>query len=252
MAVGTDRQKKDTAHLEPPHDTDAEQAVLGSILKAEKALFAVIDKFRSEEVFYYPKHQIIFRAILNLFDKKEPPDITTVSDELTKMGELEKIGGRSYLIELVGGIATTANVASYAGIVIEKAMLRNLIDISNTIITRCYNLDTEVDDLIDIAESTFFQIKEGGLKTDFTPLMELIPRTFEQIEDFQETKGGLTGIETGFEKLDAMTAGLHSGDFVVVAGRPSMGKTAFALNIAEFVAIEKKTPVGIFSIEMTK
>jgi len=251
MAVGTERNK-DTKSLEPPHDTDAEQAVLGSILKDEKALFTVIDKFRSETFFYYPKHQVIFRAILNLFEKKEPSDITTVSDELSKMGDLEKIGGRLYLIELVDGVATTANVAAYAGIVVEKAMLRNLIDISNTIITRCYNLEGDVDTLIDIAESTFFKIKEGGLKTDFTALTELIPHTFEQIEDFQETKGGLTGIETGFEKLDAMTAGLHSGDFVVVAGRPSMGKTAFVLNMAEFVAIEKKTPVGIFSIEMTK
>ena len=251
MAVGTDREK-DTASLEPPHDADAEQAVLGSILKDERALFAVIDKFRSETFFYYPKHQVIFRAILNLFEKREPPDITTVSDELTKMGELEKVGGRLYLIELVDGVATTANIAAYAGIVVEKAMLRNLIDISNTIITRCYNLESDVDTLIDIAESTFFKIKEGGLKTDFTPLTELIPKTFEQIEDFQETKGGLTGIETGFEKLDAMTAGLHDGDFVVIAGRPSMGKTALALNIAEFISIEKKTPVGIFSIEMTK
>ena len=152
MAVGTDREK-DTASLEPPHDADAEQAVLGSILKDERALFAVIDKFRSETFFYYPKHQVIFRAILNLFEKREPPDITTVSDELTKMGELEKVGGRLYLIELVDGVATTANIAAYAGIVVEKAMLRNLIDISNTIITRCYNLESDVDTLIDIAES---------------------------------------------------------------------------------------------------
>ncbi len=251
MATRTGKEK-DTAHLEPPHDVNAEQAVLGSILKDERALFTVIDKFKSETFFYYPKHQVIFRAILNLFEKKEPPDITTVADELTKMGELEKIGGRLYLIELVDGVATTANVASYAGIVVEKAMLRNMIDVSNTIITRCYNLEGDVDDLIDIAESTFFKIKEGGLKTDFVPLTQLIPHTFEQIEDFQETKGGLTGIETGFERLDAMTAGLHNGDFVVIAGRPSMGKTALALNIAEHVAIEKKTPVGIFSIEMTK
>jgi replicative DNA helicase len=251
MAVGTAKEK-DTARLEPPHDTDAEQAVLGSILKDERALFTVIDKFKSTDYFYYPKHQIIFRAILNLFEKKEPPDITTVADELTKMDELEKIGGRLYLIDLVDGIATTANVASHAGIVVEKALLRKLIDTSNSIITKCVNLQGDVDTLLDLAETKFFSIKESGLKTDFTALKELIPHTFEQIEDFQETKGGLTGIETGFEKLDAMTAGLHDGDFVVIAGRPSMGKTALALNIAEHVAIANKIPVGIFSVEMTK
>jgi len=251
MAVGTAKEK-DTMRLEPPHDTNAEQAVLGSILKDERALFTVIDKFKSADYFYYPKHQIIFRAVLNLFEKKEPPDITTVADELTKMDELEKIGGRLYLIDLVDSVATTANVASYAGIVVEKALLRKLIDTSNSIITKCFHLEDDVDSLIDLAETTFFSIKEGGLKTDFTALKELIPHTFEQIEDFQETKGGLTGIETGFEKLDAMTAGLHNGDFVVIAGRPSMGKTALALNIAEHVAITKKVPVGVFSVEMTK
>ncbi len=251
MAVITGKEKE-TARLEPPHDANAEQAVLGSILKDERALFTVIDKFKSETFFYYPKHQVIFRAILNLFEKKEPPDITTVADELTKMGELEKVGGRLYLIELIDGVATTANVASHAGIVVEKALLRKLIDTSNSIITKCVNLEGDVDTLLDLAETKFFSIKESGLKTDFVPLTQLIPHTFEQIDDFQKTKGGLTGIETGFEKLDAMTAGLHNGDFVVIAGRPSMGKTALALNIAEHVAIEKKTPVGVFSIEMTR
>jgi replicative DNA helicase len=234
-----------------PHDIGAEQAILGSILKDEKALYTIIDYFKSSEFFYHPKHKLIFQAILTLFEKTEPSDITTVSDELAKMGKLDDAGGRVYLIDLVDGVATTANIASYADIVQEKAFLRKLIETFNDIVHKCYNLQGGVDVLIDVAEKTIFAIKEGGMKTDFTALSELIPKTFEDIEVFQETKG-FTGLATGFEKLDALTAGLHNGDFVVVAGRPSMGKTALVLNIAEYVAIEGKKPVGIFSVEMTK
>ncbi len=149
-------------------------------------------------------------------------------------------------------MVSTANVGNYAEIVLEKSTLRSLIGVSNEIIKDCYIQEGGVSEILDEAEHKIFSISESRLRKGFTALSSLLPRTFEQIEDFQETKGGLVGVRTGFDQLDALTAGLHNGDFVVVAGRPSMGKTAFALNIAETVAIESKLPVGIFSIEMSK
>jgi len=244
--------KEGTVRLEPPKSIDAEQAVLGSILKNPDILSSIIEYLVSDDFFYVPKHRLIYRAILSLYEKNEPSDITTVAEELVKMNQLDKIGGRTYLIELVDGVATTANAVSYASIVLEKAVLRTLIDLSNAIVEDCYSQTSEVAEVLDHAERSIFAISESRLRKGFVALSELIPRTFDQIEDFQETKGGIAGMATGFEQLDAITAGLHRGDFVVIAGRPSMGKTALALNIAEYVAVEKKSPVAIFSIEMSK
>jgi len=251
MANKSDTEKR-LPQLEPPQSVDAEQAVLGSILKDSEAISSIIEIIDVDWHFYVPKHRIIFRAVLSLYERNNPCDITTVAEELTKMGVLEDVGGRLYLVELVDGVATTANAVSYASIILEKSVLRKLIETSNEIVKSCYTLEYEVSEILDRAEQNIFAISESRLRKGFAALSELIPHTFEQIEDFQETKGGLAGIETGFTKIDEITAGLHNGDFVVIAGRPSMGKSAFALNIAEHVAIEKKIPVGIFSIEMSK
>ena len=247
----TDKEKE-VARMQPPQSVEAEQDVLGSILKDPEVISSIIEELPTNEHFYVPKHRLIYKAILGLFEKNEPCDITTVAEELTKMGQLDNIGGRSYLIELVDGIATTANAASYAKIILEKSVLRNLINTSNDIVKSCYNLEYEVSEILDRAEQNIFAISESRLRKGFVSMAELVPSTFEQIEHFQDTKGGLSGIETGFSQLDAMTGGLHSGEFVVIAGRPSMGKTAFALNIAEFMAVERNVPVGVFSIEMSK
>ncbi len=247
----TDVRKNSDAYS-PPQDKYAEQAVLGAVMKDSKSLFTIIDYFKTGEHFYFPKHETIYRSILNLYEKNEPYDITTVADELTKMGKLEKIGGRVYLIELVGLVVSTANIEYYANIVLEKSLLRRLINASNDIIESSYLQKIEIGDLLDFAEKTVFSIAESYLRTEFTPLKDLMPKTFEQIEEFQETKGGIVGIETGYNKLDEIMGGLHNGDLIVIAGRPSMGKTAFALNIAENIAIDKNLPVGIFSIEMSK
>jgi replicative DNA helicase len=251
MPVKTDKDKAIVRH-EPPQSMDAEQAVLGSILKDAESISAVIEYLDSYEYFYAKKHQSIFQAMLRLYEKGEPCDITTVADELSKLDQLDKIGGRSYLIELVEAVVTSANVISYANIVLEKATLRSLITASGEIAKNCYAMENEVGEILDQAERSIFAISESRLRQGFRSLGELIPHTFDQIERFQETKGGLAGLETGFAKLDEITAGLHNGDFIVVAGRPSMGKTAFALNIAEHIAIEKKVGVGVFSVEMSK
>jgi len=243
---------KGATNFEPPQSIDAEMAVLGSVLKEPEALNSVIDFFNNPDAFYVPKHRIIFQAVLNLFEKNDPCDLTTVAEELVRMGELDKVGGRTYLIDLIGGTATTSNIYSYADIVIEKAVLRQLITASNDIIGSCYNLEDEVGSILDQAEQKIFAISESRLRQGFTKVSDLLPHTFEQLEDYQETGGGFAGVSTGFAELDTLTAGLHGGDFIVVAGRPSMGKTAFALNIAEHVAIEEKKAVGVFSIEMSK
>jgi len=245
-------KEKDIRRLEPPKSIEAEQDVLGSLLKEPEVISAVIEELPTNENFYVPKHRIIYKAVLNLFEKNEPCDITTVAEELTKMNQLDNIGGRLYLIELVDGVATTANAVAYSKIVLEKSVLRSLINTSNQIVQSCYNLEYEVSEILDRAEQHIFAISESRLRKGFVSMAELVPSTFEQIEHFQDTKGGLSGIETGFTQLDAMTGGLHEGEFVVIAGRPSMGKTAIALNMAEFMAVDKKMPVGVFSIEMSK
>ena len=251
MAVRTGKNK-DVNRYEPPQSVDAEQAVLGSVLKDQEALNEIIDYFNSEDYFYFPKHQLIFRAVLRLYEQSEPCDITTVAEELTQMDQLEKVGGRLYLVDLIDGVASTANVKSYADIVIEKSVLRNLINISSNITQSCYDQDDEVGNLLDRAEQKIFTIAESRLRKGFTRVSELLPQSFEQLEDYQNTKGGLVGVPTGFAELDNITAGLHNSNFVVVAGRPSMGKTAFALNVAEYVALTEKKSVGIFSIEMSQ
>ncbi len=248
----SDLRTASSTGLEPPQSIPAEQAVLGSILKEADAINVIIDFFNSEEYFYVPKHKIIFRAILSLYEKNEPCDATTVAEELTRLNELDNVGGRSYLIELIDGVASTANISSYADIIIEKAVLRQLISTSNNIIGNCYEQQDEVGNILDLAEQNIFSISERRLRKGFVRISELLPQTFEQLETYQETKGGLRGIASGFADLDDITAGLHNGDFIVVAGRPSMGKTAFALNIAEYVAINEHLPVGVFSIEMSK
>jgi len=251
MASRPDISKRAARH-EPPQSIDAEQSVLGSILKDSEVISTVLEQVGSEESFYVPKHRVIFRAILKLYEKNEPCDITTVAEELTKMNQLDRVGGRLYLVELVEGVATTANAESYAKIVLERAVLRSLIEASNGIVNSCYTLNQDVSEILDRAEQNIFAISESRLRKGFTPLSELVPSTFEQIENFQETKGGLAGISTGYSKLDEMTGGFHEGEFIVIAGRPSMGKTAFALNVAEHMSIENNVPVGIFSIEMSK
>ncbi len=245
MAYKTERDKE-VAQLEPPQAVDAEQAVLGSILKDPEAISSVIEILDNEDHFYVNRHRLIFRASLSLYEKNDPCDITTVSEELSRMDLLDKIGGRLYLVELVEGLVSTANVSTYANIVLEKSVLRRLINVSNDVIKDCYSQEDEVSAILDNAEQNIFSISESRLRKGFIPLSALLPKTFEHIEEFEESKGGLQGIKTGYEQLDAMTAGLHNGDFVVIAGRPSMGKTAFALNIAEYVADQEKHRWGYF------
>jgi replicative DNA helicase len=243
---------KDLKEFQPPQAIEAEQEVLGSILKDSEAINQAIEVLENEAHFYLPKHQIIYRTIIDLYNSSEPCDITTVADSLLKQGQLEKIGGRVYLVELVEKVVSTAHITAHANIVLERSVLRRLIQTSNEIIQSCYTLDQPVDNLLDLAETNIFNISESRLRKGFVPLKTLITETFEQIENIQSGEGYTDGIMTDFTALDIMTQGLHNGDLVIIAGRPSMGKSAIAMNIAESVAIKQKKSVGIFSIEMSK
>lgn len=245
---------KEIEHLQPPQSGDAEQALLGSILKEEEAIHLVIGIIDSEEHFYSPRHRLIFKSILELYNRSEPCDITTVANMMAQSNQLEKAGGRVYLVELAESIASTANVQAYATIVLDKSLLRRLIETSNEISRSAYVSENPVEDLLDAAEANIFRISESRLRQGFVPLKTLVHHSFEQIERFQAGDGAMEGVMTGFGELDGLTQGMHNGDFIVIAGRPSMGKSALAVNIAESISSNDKTKKGvaIFSIEMSK
>ncbi len=250
MAYRTDQSQK--KGVEPPHSIDAEQAVLGAMLRSDTALHQVVEMFDDPNIFYYPKHKLIFSAMLQLYKTSDPCDITTVTNILDLNGDLATIGGRVYLVDLAEHIVTTGNVEKYGEIVLEKYMLRKLIDTSTNIAHSCYELEEPVDALLDKAESAIFNISERRLRKSFTSIKDLIPATFQEIENLQSEDSNLVGTFTGYDDLDTMINGLHGGELIIVAGRPSMGKSAITMNMAEHIAVEHKKGVAVFSLEMSK
>lgn len=250
MAYGTQTDKR-IEHLQPPQSLETEQTVLGAALKDDMALNQAVEILPSETFFYAPKHQIVYRSMLDLYQKTEPCDITTVANELERQNKLEKVGGRVFLAELVESIVTTSNVKAHARIILEKFMLRRLIQTSDEISSSCYEHDLPVEELLDRAEATIFQISEKRLTKGFIPLADLIDPAFEEIDQLHSPDGDIGGVKTGFEYLDELSNGFHKSDLIIIAGRPSMGKTAIALNIAEHVALVEKVGVAIFSLEMS-
>jgi replicative DNA helicase len=235
----------------PPQAIEAEQSVLGSMLQNTEALHVGIEMLK-EEYFYLPKHRKIYSAIRKLYEESNAIDTLTVPDELHARGQLDEVGGRRYLFDLCDSVVNFANIEDHARIVIEAAVKNQLINESSHIINRCYDPGNNADDLLDYAERKIFSIKEESLKGDFVALRNILPQTFEQIEEYAKREGHVTGLPTGYPDLDSLTAGFQKSDLIIIAGRPSMGKTAFALNIAENAAVEKKTPVIVFSLEMAK
>ncbi|MBU0984564.1 MAG: replicative DNA helicase [candidate division Zixibacteria bacterium] len=253
MAVRSETARRDQ-HLTPPHSIEAERAVLGAVLRDENAMNQVVDIVPDPDYFYARKHQFVFRSMLALYEKGEPTDITTVVLKLQEVDKLDEIGGRVFLVELLEETPTAANVASYADTVLQKAILRRLISASTQIVEGCHRSGLPVEQLLDEAEANIFAISESRLRQGFVPIKGVITSTLEEIDDMQASEGGLSGLRTGYTEIDDKTLGLHRGDLIVIAGRPSMGKTALAMNIAENVATREKNPrkVGIFSIEMSK
>ena len=235
----------------PPHDIEAEQAVIGSMLTDKDAVIAAIEVLKEDD-FYREDHKAIYGAILSLYDRSEPIDIITLKAELTSLGMFDKIGGLEYLAELPEKVPTTANVDKYIKIVEEKSMLRNLIKTANEIIELGYDPTEELDNIMDNAEKKIFNIMQDKNQKGYSPIKDILVDTFTQLEQLYNQKQHITGVPTGFADLDYKTAGLHNSDLVLVAARPAMGKSAFALNIASYAAVKAHVPTVIFSLEMSK
>ena len=232
-----------------PQDLESEKSLLGAMMLSQDAVALVIGKV-NQDSFYKPSHGLIFQAIIDLFNKHEPVDLVTVSNELKKTGVLKEIGGRSYLIELTDTVPTAANAEYYCSIVFEKAMLRKLIAAGSTIIKEAYDESNEPKFVLDEAQQKILDLSKEGVKDNFIHLKEAVNTIFEQIQSNNLEDDKLVGIPTGYPDLDEMTSGFQPGDLIILAARPSVGKTTLALNIAQFLAIQKKIPVAVFSCEM--
>ncbi|MDI6776993.1 MAG: replicative DNA helicase [Syntrophales bacterium] len=238
-------------HRVPPQNIEAEQSILGGILLENQSLNTVLEVVNSSD-FYSESHRRIFAAILELADKGEPSDLITLSNILKEKKQLDIVGGMAYLASLVDNVPSAANIAHYAKIVKEKAILRRLIGTATDILSKSYDTGADVDNVLDEAEHAIFEISENKIRPAFFPIKDLIKDSFKTIERLFERKELVTGIPTGFEKVDELTSGLQKSDLIIIAGRPSMGKTALALNIARHAAVEAGIPVAVFSLEMAR
>jgi len=236
----------------PPQNLEAEQSVLGAIIIDNEALPKAMEVLGGDEDFYKDSHKRIYRAMLELFNRGEPVDIITLTDYLRKTDELESIGGIAYLSFLANSILTAANVRYHSKIVREKALLRSLLNAASHIASKVYEDDLEADEMVDYAEKIIFEIAENRIKVSFSNVKDIMKDTFKSIQHLYEKKEAVTGIPSGFKDLDELTAGFQRGDLIIIGGRPGMGKTAFAMNIAQHVGINIKEPVAIFSLEMSK
>ncbi len=234
-----------------PHNLDAEKCVLGAILINNHAFNQAAEIIDSQD-FFRDAHRRIFEKMVALTDRSAPLDLVTLTDELTRSSELDEVGGPAYISSLTDGVPRSANVESYAKIVKERSTLRRLIQSANDVLTRAYEAEEDADTLLDEAERSIFQIAEHRLRTGFVRVSEMVDASYQLMERLQEHKGLVTGVPSGFIDLDALTSGFQKSDLVIVAARPSMGKTSLVLNIALHGAIEAGKTVGIFSLEMAK
>src|SRR5918996_3384148 len=238
------------AHV-PPHDLDAERAVIGAMLVSEAAVSVVGDMLVAED-FYSETHRVLYGAMMRLYSRGEPIDQLTLSDELKSIGEFDSIGGRQYVFRLVESVPTAANAARYAEIVRGKALLRAVIEAGDRIQQEAFAEPEDVIQALDAAEQLIYGISNRQLKEHLAPVSELAPGALEMIQRLYEQEGEVTGVESGFEDLDQKTTGFHKSDLVILAARPAMGKTALALNVIWHAAGVKGLPVAIFSLEMSK
>lgn len=234
-----------------PHSLDAEKSVLGAILIHNDAFNHAAEVLDSQD-FFRDAHRRIFDRMVVLSERGDAIDFITLKEELARAGDLDEVGGPSYIAALADGVPRSANVEYYARIVKEKSTLRSLIHSANKILSEAYEGEQEPDTLLDEAERSIFSIAEGRIREGFVPLRDLVQSSFATIEKLQQSKGAITGVPSGFPDLDEMTTGFHPGDLVVVAARPSMGKTSLVLNMAQHVGTHTSMTVGFFSLEMSK
>ncbi|MDI3316832.1 MAG: replicative DNA helicase [Bacillota bacterium] len=243
MAVPVDRV--------PPQAIEAEQQVLGALLLDHDALVRIAVVLTPQD-FYKEAHRLIYEAMLSLFDRGQPVDVITLTDELGRKGQLERVGGVPYLASLASSVATAANVDYHARIVQEKSMLRQLLTAVSEISASVFHSGEEVETLLDQAENRIFQVSQRRQSRSYEPLRDVLIKTFEEIEQLYTHRGEVIGVPSGFPDLDRLTSGWHPSELIIVAARPSQGKTALSLNMAATAAVRHKVPVAIFSLEMSK
>jgi len=235
----------------PPHDLTAEKSVLGAILIDSSAINLVAE-FLKPDHFYLPEHQIIYSSMFTLFEKQQPIDLVTLQDQLKKEGNLKKIGGGAYLSELIDTVPSSAYVEHYGRIVKDYYTKRKLIELSSRMVEKAFSEETDVKKLLDEAEGKIFNLSYEHLRQDFIPLKDVLAESFERLEEFMKHGAKFRGIPTGFADLDNKLAGMQDANLLILAARPGIGKTTFALNMALNVALKDKIPVGFFSLEMSK
>ncbi len=241
----------DTPLRSLPYNLEAEQSVIGSMLIDKTAISRAVEVLTGDD-FYRDSHKVIFNAIFDLYQKDTPIDMITLLEHLRSSEKLEASGGITYITEISNSIPSTANLSSYIKIVDDKSILRKLIRASTEIMENCYNKQDDVEAVMDLAEQKVFNIAERKNSSDFEPMSTVLERGFLEIERIFNNKGETTGISSGFPELDEKTAGFQKGDMILIAARPSMGKTTFALNLAEYAALRGGKSVAIFSLEMSK
>lgn len=240
-----------TADRIPPQNIEAEGSMLGSLLVDKEAIIKIADIINPDD-FYVDRHGIIYGAILDLYEARQPIDLLTLSNKLETVKELERIGGAAYLTELVDQVPTAAHVVHYANIVSHKATLRRLVGAASAITALGFDESAPLDSLLDQAEQTLFGVSQKNLKQNFVAIGSVLAESFDRLDELHKDKNSLRGVPTGFRDLDTTLAGLQKSDLIILAARPSMGKTTLALNIAHHVAVKEGIPVGIFSLEMSK
>ena len=245
----TDMTPSSGAERVPPHSIEAEMAVLGAVL-IDNAAYSVITESLTEEAFYKQAHQRIFQAMEHLSQKSEAIDVLTLSEELKRMGAYQTIGGPTYLTQIMDNVHTAANAEYYARVVLDKYLLRKLISISGVISNRALHGSEDASEVLDEAERLIFEVSERGIRKGFEPIGRIIKEKFGNLERLSE-RGGVSGLPSPFDELDAYTSGFQKSELIIIAGRPSMGKTSFALNVAQHLVIKEKIPVGVFSLEMS-
>jgi len=234
----------------PPQSLDAERAVVGSLLMDEEAILKVVDFLKAEH-FYDPKHAIIYEHIAHLFEQRKKIDALTLTDVLKKNKQFKKVGGATYLTDLVNSVPTSSHIEEYAHIIKEKSLRRGLITVSAFLSEVAFNEEEELDKLMDEAEQRLFQVTEDSVEKDFIHVSKLLERAYERAEDADKNKDKMTGIKSGYGLLDAILGGFQPSDLIILAARPSVGKTALALDIARHVATKEKKNIGFFSLEMS-
>ncbi len=235
----------------PPHDLAAEQCVLGGMLLSKDAISDVLEVIKSHD-YYRPAHQIIHDVILDLYGRGEPADAVTVAAELTRRGDIGRMGGAPYLHTLIASVPTAANAGYYARIVRERAILRRLVEVGTRIVQLGYSGDGDADELVDMAEAEIYGVTDRRVTEDYLPLSEIMPGALDEIEAIGSKGGSLTGVPTGFADLDALTNGLHPGQMVVIAARPAIGKSTLALDLARAASVKAGLTSVIFSLEMSR